>query len=78
MGRNGWLILAGVLLLVGVGSFFLEGISWVTQETVIDAGPIEVSAEREERMALPMWLSGVLVAGGVVALLVGLGRKSGA
>jgi hypothetical protein len=76
MGRNGWLILAGVLLLLGVGSSFLEGIGWVTEETVIDAGPIEVSAEREERVALPMWLSGALVAGGIVALLVGVGRKS--
>jgi hypothetical protein len=75
MGRNGWLILATILLLLGVGSLFLEGISYVTQETVVDIGPLEVTAENEERVALPLWLSFVLAAAGAVALVVGLGRS---
>lgn len=76
MSRTGWLILAGILLLLGAGSFFLEGISYVTQETVIDAGPLEVSAEDEERVGLPIWLSFVLLGVGAVALMVGLTRSS--
>ncbi len=76
MGKTAWLILAGALLIVGIGSLFLEGFSYVTQETVIDAGPLEVSAEQEERVALPLWLSAVFLAGGVGALLVGLKARS--
>ncbi len=76
MGRTGWIILAIVLLAAGVGSFFLEGISWVTQETVIDAGPIEVSAEEEERVGLPVWVSLILVAVGTIVLVVGLKQPS--
>jgi len=75
MGRNGWLILASILLLLGVGSLFLEGISYVTRETVVDLGPLEVTAEKEERVALPLWLSFVLAGGGAIALVVGLGRS---
>lgn len=78
MGRTGWMILAAILLLAGVGSLFLEGISYVTQETVLDVGPVEVSAENEERVGIPLWLSLVLSAAGAVALVVGLGRSSSA
>jgi uncharacterized membrane protein YphA (DoxX/SURF4 family) len=78
MGRTGWLILAAILLLAGVGSLFLEGISYVTQETVLDVGPVEVSAENEKRVGIPLWLSLVLSAAGAVALVVGLGRSRSA
>jgi hypothetical protein len=76
MSRTGWLILAGILLLLGAGTFFLEGISYVTQETVLDVGPVEVTAEDEERVGLPIWLSFVLLGVGAVALVVGLTRSS--
>jgi len=76
MGKNAWLILAAVLLVLGVGSLFLEGISYVTQETVLEAGPIELSAEQEERIGLPLWLSALLLGLGLAALLVGVGRKT--
>jgi hypothetical protein len=64
MGRTGWILLAAVLLIIGVGSLFVEGISYVTEETVVEAGPLELSAEREERVSLPLWASVILVAGG--------------
>jgi uncharacterized membrane protein YphA (DoxX/SURF4 family) len=72
------MILAAILLLAGVGSLFLEGISYVTQETVLDVGPVEVSAENEEQVGIPLWLSLVLSAAGAVALVVGLGRSRSA
>lgn len=76
MGKTGWIILGLVILAVGVGSFFIEGISYMSEETVIDAGPLQVSAEREERIGLPMWLSGLLVVVGVVALTMGFKRPA--
>jgi hypothetical protein len=75
MGRNGWIVLGIVLLALAAGAFFLEGFSWVTEETVIDAGPLQVTAEEEQRVGLPLWASLVLGAGGVVALAVGMGKK---
>ena len=75
MSRNAWLILASILLVLGVGSLFLEGISYVTQETVLDVGPLEVSAESEERIGIPLWVSFVLAGAGALALVAGLGRS---
>jgi hypothetical protein len=75
MGRNGWLLLAVVLLVVGVGSLFIEGISYVTEETVVDIGPLEVSAEREERVGIPLWASVLILVAGAGAFFVGAGSK---
>ncbi len=76
MSKNAWIILSLVLLALGVGSFFMEGIAYVTEETVVDAGPLEVTAEQEERVGLPVWLSFGLAAAGALALVVGLTRPS--
>ena len=77
MNRSVWIILGIVLIAVAAGTFFLEGISYVTEETVVDAGPLEVTAEEEEQVGLPIWVSLVLGGGGVAALLVGFTRSSG-
>ncbi len=77
MGRTGWIVLASLLLILGVGSLFVEGISYVSRETVVEAGPLELRAEREERMALPLWASVILVAGGTLALVKGAGEGDG-
>ncbi|TVR56776.1 MAG: hypothetical protein EA421_02550 [Gemmatimonadales bacterium] len=78
MERNGWLLLAVVLLVVGVGSLFIDGISYVTEETVVDVGPLEVSAEREERLGIPLWASVLILLAGAGAFFVGArGKGSG-
>jgi hypothetical protein len=77
MGRTGWVLLAAVLLLVGAGSLFIEGISYATRETVVEVGPLEVTTEREERIGLPLWVSVVMVLAGTGALFVGAGRSQG-
>lgn len=72
MGRTGWIVLGVVLLVAGLGSFFLEGVSWITNETVIDAGPLQVTAEEEQRVGLPVWLSLALAVAGAAVLMVGV------
>ncbi len=75
MERNGWLLMAVVLLVVGVGSLFIDGISYVTEETVVDVGPLEVSAEREERLGIPLWASVLILLAGAGAFFVGARGK---
>lgn len=77
MTGKGWIILAIVLLALGGGSLLIEGFSYVTQETVLEAGPLEVTAETEERVGLPVWVSVGLLAAGVVALIGGVTGKPG-
>jgi uncharacterized membrane protein HdeD (DUF308 family) len=68
-------VLIGVILIVlGVLALAFQGISYVTEETIVEAGPIEIEAERERTIPLPTILGVVALAGGVVLVLVGSRR----
>lgn len=62
------------LLVVGVVALAYGGFAWTTKEKVIDAGPIQISADKTRSLPLPPVVGIVcLVAGG---LLLANGRKS--
>lgn len=64
--------IAGILLIVlGLVSLALGGISYTKKEKVIDIGPIEATAERHKTIPLPPLLGGLALAGGVVLLIAG-------
>ena len=67
-------ILGILLIVVGLISLALGGISYTKREKVLDIGPIEATAERHKTIPLPPLLGGLALAGGVVLLVVG-GRK---
>ena len=63
-----------VLIVIGLISLAIGGISYTTREKVIDIGPIQATAERHKRIPLPPLLGGLALAGGIVLLIAG-GRK---
>lgn len=64
--------LGAVLLVLGVVALVYGGVSWTRKDTVIDAGPVEVTADKRETLALPPLVGLALVAGGLVLVM----RKS--
>ncbi|MFO7823481.1 MAG: hypothetical protein R6V72_06040 [Cyclobacterium sp.] len=64
-------ILGIILIVAGIVMFLITGISYTTEETVIDAGPIEVNAESEESVNWPPYAGGIAVIAGFVLLAVG-------
>ena len=63
--------IAGILLIVaGLVSLVLGGISWTREETVLDIGPLQATAEKRETVPIPPILGGLLLAGGVALLLI--------
>jgi len=62
-----------ILIVIGVVMFIITGISYTTEETVIDAGPIEINAEKENQINWPPYAGGAAVISGLV--LVALSRK---
>lgn len=60
------LILAGALALV------YQGISYTRREKVLDMGPLKATVNTRETIPLPPWLGGLMLAGGVVLLVVGV------
>ena len=69
------IVVAGfVLIVVGLFALIQRGISYTSRETVVNLGPVHVTAERQRTVSLPTALGGVAVVGGV-ALLVAGGRR---
>lgn len=70
--RNTPLLVVGVVLII-LGILALSGqtISWKTQDTVVDVGPIKVTAEKSKE--LPIWpiLGGVAIVGGIAVIVTG-------
>ena len=71
---SGLRVVGLVLVVIGIVALVWGGVFWTRDETVIDAGPIEVNTEQREGVALPPILGvGALVAG--IALLVVPSRR---
>jgi hypothetical protein len=64
-----------VLIVIGLISLALGGISYTTKEKVVDIGPIEATAERHKTIPLPPLLGGLALAGGVALLIVGSRKR---
>ena len=70
------LVTVGILLvLLGIAGFVVPRIGVTTEETVIDAGPIEVEAERRRSVSIPDLAAGAAVAAGTILAVVGAVRR---
>ena len=68
-------IIGIALIILGLVALAYEGITYTTQEKVIDLGPLKATVEKKETIPLPPLLGGLALAGGIVLLIVGA-RKS--
>ncbi len=64
-------ILGIVLIVVGVISLAIGGISYTKREKVLDIGPIQATAERQKTIPLPPLLGALALAGGIVLVVTG-------
>lgn len=58
-----------LLIALGLVGLLYGGLSWTRRSKVIDAGPIEVSADKHERLPISPLAGGVLLAAGVVLVV---------
>ncbi len=65
------------IILIGIGILALAygGFTYTKREKVIDAGPLQVSADKEHTVSFPPVLGGICLVGGIVLVIVG-SRKS--
>jgi hypothetical protein len=70
--------LIGILLIVaGAIALAVKGISYTTEEEILDIGPIQATAETEREFAIPTWAAALALGLGVVIVIVGVrGRPS--
>jgi len=57
-----------VLIVLGAVMLIWTGFSYTKKEKIIDAGPIQVSADKEKSVNWPPYLGGLLILGGIVVV----------
>jgi uncharacterized membrane protein YidH (DUF202 family) len=60
-----------ILIAIGIIALAYGGITYTKREKIIDAGPLQVSADREKTIPLPPILGGICLVGGVILVIVG-------
>jgi len=73
---RGFIWLGIVLLVAGLAALAWPVITYTTTEEVLDVGPVEVTTEDRESIALPPVLGGVAAAAGVALIAMGARRTA--
>ncbi|ETZ21879.1 hypothetical protein [Pedobacter sp. V48] len=61
--------IALVMIILGVVMLIWTGFTYTKKEKLIDAGPIQISADREKSVNWPPYVGGVVLIAGVVILI---------
>ena len=64
-----------VLVVLGVLGLAYGGVTWTTNEKVVDLGPLQVTHDKTRSLPLPPIAGGVCLIAGVVLLVAG-GRQN--
>ncbi|QJD97909.1 hypothetical protein HH214_19510 [Mucilaginibacter robiniae] len=57
-----------ILIVVGIAMLVWTGFTYTKREKIIDAGPIQVSADKEKSVNWPPYAGGILIIGGAILL----------
>ena len=60
-----------ILTIVGAAMLIWGGFTYTKKEKLIDAGPIQISADRQQTVNWPPYVGGVVLIAGVALLLIG-------
>ena len=63
-----------VLIVLGIIMLIWTGFSYTKREKVVDAGPVQISADKKESVNWPPYAGGILLLGGII--LMDTSRKS--
>ena len=55
-----------VLIVIGAVMLIWTGFTYTKKEKVVDAGPLEITADKKESVNWPPYLGGILLVGGIV------------
>jgi len=60
-----------ILIAIGVIALAYGGFTYTTREKVIDAGPLQVSADKEHHVPFSPVLGAICLVGGIVLVVIG-------
>jgi len=63
-----------VLIIAGAIMIIWTGFTYTKKEKIVDAGPIQISADQQKTVNWPPYLGGILLVGGIV--IIATAKKS--
>ena len=65
-------MLVGIaLIILGVVALVYHGITYTTEEKILQIGPLEATKKTEKTIPLPPVLGGIVLAAGIVLIIMG-------
>jgi len=64
-----------VLIVVGIAMLIWTGFSYTKREKIVDAGPIQISADKEKSVNWPPYAGGIILVAGVLFVFVASKKK---
>jgi uncharacterized membrane protein len=64
-------IIGIILIIIGIIALTYGGFTYTKREKVIDAGPLQVNADKEKTVPFPPVLGGICLVGGILLVVVG-------
>ena len=61
--------IGSIMIVLGIVMLIWTGFTYTKKEKVIDAGPIQVSADRQKTVSWPSYTGAILLIGGIVVLV---------
>lgn len=58
-----------ILILIGIAMLVWTGFTYTKKEKIIDAGPIQVSADKEKSVNWPPYAGGIILVAGVFVFI---------
>ncbi|MCR8558629.1 hypothetical protein KXD93_13315 [Mucilaginibacter sp. BJC16-A38] len=63
-----------VLIIIGAAMLIWTGFTYTKKEKIVDAGPLQISVDKQKSVNWPPYLGGILLIGGIV--IVATAKKS--
>ena len=58
-----------ILIVVGIAMLIWTGFSYTKREKIVDAGPIQISADKEKSINWPPYAGGIILVAGVIVFV---------
>jgi len=64
-----------ILIVVGIAMLIWTGFTYTKKEKLVDAGPIQISADREKSVNWPPYAGGIILIAVVIVFVASKNRK---
>lgn len=58
-----------ILIIIGIAMLVWTGFTYTKKEKIVDAGPIQISADKEKSVNWPPYVGGIILVAGVFVLV---------